>query len=133
METRDAAARWADTWQRCWEANDAQSLTTLYGAGATYRSGPFREPTLGPEGALHYLGRVLAEENEVRARFGTPIVDGRRAAVQWWASYVEEGREVTLAGTSVLRFNPHGLVVDEWDAWNETGGRLEPHPGWGAA
>jgi hypothetical protein len=66
----------------------------------------------------------------VGAWFGEPVVDGDRAAVQWWAALVENDSEVTLAGTSVLRFDGEGLVVDEWDAWNMADGRREPPPGW---
>jgi hypothetical protein len=40
---------------------------------------------------------------------------------------------VTLAGTSVLRFDNDGLVVDEWDAWEEVEGHLTPPNGWGRA
>ena len=86
---------------------------------------------IGPAGAREYVMPVLAEEADVKAWFGEPIVDGDRAAVQWWASLIENGEEVTYAGTSNLRFNADGLVLDEWDSWNRADGRLEPPPGWG--
>lgn len=56
---------------------------------------------------------------------------GRRAAVQWWASLVEEGKGVTLAGVSILTFDIEGLVVDQWDTWNTIAERREPPEGWG--
>lgn len=55
----------------------------------------------------------------------------QRAAVEWWASLVEEGREITLAGTSVLRFGPDGLVIEQRDTWNQADGRSEPPGGGG--
>jgi len=75
---------------------------------------------------------AFGEERDVRARFGTPIVDGDRAAVEWWAALVHEGREVTLAGTSVLHFDADGLVLEQRDTWNVRHGRSEPPAGWGA-
>ncbi len=57
---------------------------------------------------------------------------GRRAAVQWWASLVEDGKAVTLAGTSILTFDAEGPVVDQWDTWNVLDDkRREPPEGWG--
>ena len=133
MNTRDAAQRWSDTWSASWVARNSEPIAALYAPGAIYSTAPFRTPYIGPEGALEYLRPVLAEESAVTAWFGEPVVDGDRAAIQWWASFLENGIEVTYAGTSVLRFNDVGLVVDEWDTWNQADGRLEPGEGWGAA
>jgi hypothetical protein len=36
-----------------------------------------------------------------------------------------------LAGTSVLRFDADGLVVEQRDAWNQADRRREPQEGWG--
>lgn len=131
MDTRAAAKSWADTWQRSWNASDPEPIIALYAPDAIYTVSPFREPNIGTQGARAYLMRVLAEESAVDAQFGEPIVDGRRAAVQWWATFLEDGRRTTLAGTSVLRFNDHGLVVDEWDAWDQADGLVEPPARWG--
>jgi predicted SnoaL-like aldol condensation-catalyzing enzyme len=132
MDTRAAARRWADTWQRCWTAGEPDEIAALYAPDGRYSTGPFREPYVGPAGALEYLRPVFAAESAVEARFGEPIVDGDRASIQWWASLTEPDRDVTYAGTSTLRFDTDGLVTDEWDSWNETDGRREPPPGWGA-
>jgi hypothetical protein len=133
VDTRSAARRWAETWQRGWTTGDPEAIAALYATGARYSTAPFREPYLGPDGALAYLRPVLGEESDVEAHFGEPIVDGDRASVQWWASLTEPEREVTYAGTSTLRFDADGLVVDEWDSWNEAAGRHEPPDGWGRA
>lgn len=133
METRDAAQRWADTWQRNWNGRNVEPIVALYAPDAEYAVSPFREPGLGPEGVRVYLNRVFAEESDVSSRFGEPIVDGDRAAVQWWATYLEAGRYITLAGTSVLRFDDQGLVVDEWDTWEEIEGHRTPADSWARA
>jgi hypothetical protein len=126
MNARDAARHWAEAWQRGWEALDTSAIAALYAADAEYVSAPFR----ASEAPTAYLARAFAEESGVRAWFGDPIVDGDRAAVQWWAALTEDGREITLAGTSVLRFDARGLVVSQWDAWDEIAGRRERPPGW---
>jgi hypothetical protein len=127
MDTRDATRRWADTWRWAWEALDAPAIEALYAADVEYISAPFRDS----EAPRDYLARAFGGEEGVRAWFGDPIVDGERAAVQWWAALTENGREITLAGTSVLRFDDRGLVVSQWDAWDEIAGRRDPPPGWG--
>ena len=92
-----------------------------------YRALAFREPE-SPRG---YLERVLPEGTAVECWFGDPIVSGDRAAVEWWGSWVEEGKELTLAGTTVLRFDADGQVIDHRDYWNEVAGREAPYAGWG--
>ena len=128
MDVRSAARRWAATWEAAWERLDAEAIIGLYRPDAGYVSAPFRDPDRGP---APYLSRVLPEEAHVEARFDEPIVDGDRAAVRWWATLIENGEPITLAGTSVLRFDANGLVVEQWDAWDQADGRRPPPVDWG--
>ena len=129
METVELAQLWRDTWAASWPRRDADAIASLYRADAAYRSHPLRDPE--PGGARAYVERVFAEEEAVECRFGEPIVAGDRAAVEWWASWVEGGEETTLAGTTVLRFGADGLVAEHTDYWVEGSGRRAPFPGWG--
>jgi hypothetical protein len=63
--------------------------------------------------------------------FGTPIAAGDRAAVEWWGSWVENDREVTLAGATILRFDGEGRVIEHVDYWVEREGGMSPFDGWG--
>jgi hypothetical protein len=64
--------------------------------------------------------------------FGEPMVAGDRATVEYWAILVEQGEEVTIAGVSLLRFDPEGRVRAQRDYWTlERGGRGPPN-GWGS-
>jgi ketosteroid isomerase-like protein len=126
-----AARAWADTWQRCWQEGEADPIVALYADDATFTSHPFREVSRGRAGVREYVEGAFGDESEVRAWFGAPVVDGDRAAVRWWAALREAGEEVTLAGTSFLRFDADGLVAEQWDAWHMTAGRRDPTPGWG--
>ena len=86
-----------------------------------------------PGGALAYTRREFGLEDEIRCRFGRPIAADGRAAVEWWASWIEDGKEITLAGATVLRFDADGRVTDHVDYWLQADGRPEPYPGWGGA
>jgi hypothetical protein len=128
METRTAARLWAKAWQEGWEALDPEPIMARYAPGAVHFTEPFRDPARSAGDVRAYVERVLAEEKDPRVWMGEPIVDGDRTAISWWASLREEGADTTLAGTSVLRFDADGLVVEQWDAWNQLDERREPHP-----
>ena len=133
MEAVDAARRWADVWRSAWESKDTDAIVGLYAADARHWSAPFREPRLGQAGVRAYVQRSFDEEDEVRAWFGEPVVGGQQAAVPWWATMIENGRQITLAGTSLIRFDADGKVLSQWDSWNQADGRIEPPPGWGSS
>ncbi len=130
MDTEAAALRWAEIWQRAWPAKDVEAIVALYAEGALYRALVLREPDRGLDGVRGYLQRNFDVEDAIECRFGEPITGRDQAAVQWWASWVEEGRELTLAGVTILRFDDQGQVVDHRDYWNEAAGRIPPFPGW---
>jgi hypothetical protein len=124
-----AARRWAETWQRAWPDKEFQPIAALYEEGASYRSSPFDQPEIG--GAVAYVERQFAVEEAVECQFAEPIAAADRAAIEWWASFVEAGQALTLAGTTVLRFNADGQVVDHVDYWMQSQGRAAPYPNWG--
>ena len=110
MDTRAAARRWADVWQRGWREHDAAAIEALYAEGAFWQQDPFREPEPG------YLARVFAEEESCECQFDQPIVDGDQACVRWSArTRLVSGGTENLAGVSLLRFDPAGLVVEHLD------------------
>jgi len=110
VDTREAAQRWADVWERGWREHDVEAIVALYADDAFWQQNPFRDPEPG------YLARVFEEEESAECEFGSPIVDGERAAVPWSAQtkLVSGGRE-ELAGVSLLRFDVNGLVVEHRD------------------
>lgn len=113
MDTREAAQRWADVWQRGWHEHDAPAIEALYADGAFWQQHPFRDPEPG------FLRRVFAEEESADCQFGTPIVDGDQAAVHWTAqTRLVNGGSEDLSGVSVLRFDASGLVTEHRDFWN---------------
>jgi hypothetical protein len=95
VDTRQAAQRWAEVWERGWPGHDVAAISALYAEGAFWQQHPFRDPEPG------YLARVFAEEESAECRFGAPIVDGDQAAVPWSAqTRLTDGGSEDLAGVS---------------------------------
>ena len=116
----DAARAWVEAWRLGWRTHDVKPIAARYAAGAVFRSHPFREP----EDPRTYVERVFAEEEaEPEIWFGEPVVCEDRAAVEYWAILRVDGNEQTLAGTTLLRFNSDGLVIEHRDYWAVEDGR----------
>jgi hypothetical protein len=69
---------------------------------------------------------AFADEELVECRFGEPIVDDDRAAVEYWAILRSTRGEETLAGVAVIRFGSDGRVVEQLDYWSMQPGRTPP-------
>ena len=120
--------RWAEGYQRAWEADDPDAAAALYAPDCVFRSAPFRDP----EPPVEYTTRIFPEAEARDVHFGEPVEEGDRAAVEWWATLVTpDGRAQALAGCSMLRFDDEGLVVETRDYWHMEPGRRDRFPGWG--
>jgi hypothetical protein len=90
------------------------ALTPLYAGDSVFYSHPFRDREVPKE----YVKWAFGEQVIAECRFGEPIVEGDRAAVDWWAAITAaDGSVETIAGTSLLRFGADGHVVEQRDAW----------------
>ena len=123
MDANAAAAAWVEAWERGWRSHDADVIAARYAEDAAYRSHPFREPE---RSARDYALRAFAEEDESDCLFAEPVVDGDRAAVEWWAAIRSRGSEYTLAGDTLLRFDEAGLVLEHTDYWAQDDVSREP-------
>lgn len=130
MDISSIARRWAEVWRTGWTAKDIEPMASFYAPEATYLSVPFREPDRGIEGVRGYLTREFGVESEIECWFRSPIVDGNKAAIEWWASWAEGGEELTLAGSTFLTFRDDGLIVDHRDYWNQINERRPPYQSW---
>lgn len=130
MDAKGAAHAWIDAWTRAWRTLDAELLEPIYTAESVHRSHPFREPGNPLEYARWAFGE---EEGEPDVWMGEPVVDGERASIEWWAVIVENGKQVSLAGTSIVRFDEGGRVLEQTDYWGTTDSRVEPWPGWASS
>ena len=130
MDAEIAARRWAETWSRAWPQRDAEAIAALYAGTVVYRSPAFRPPDVGLAGVRRYLSEQLPAEENIECWFGRPIVSGHRAAVEWWASWTEQGQELSYAGVTVLHFDDQGQVVEHRDYDNHVERREPPYSGW---
>jgi ketosteroid isomerase-like protein len=114
MTAREAAKRWAEVWEEAWKAADVDAVAALYASDAVFYSHPFRER----QGPREYVAWAFDDQAEAKCRFGEPVVDGDRAAVDWWAVVTsKDGSAESIAGTSLLRFDEGGSVVEQRDVW----------------
>jgi len=127
MDTQAAARWWADEWAAGWREHDSGRIAALYADGAVFRSAPFRDP----DHPRRYSEWAFADEDAVECRFGDPVIAGDRATVEYWAVITAAGRDETLAGVALLRFDGDGLVVEQRDYWQMEAGRRDPFAEWG--
>ena len=127
MDAGSAARRWRDTWLRGWREKDADAIAGLYAPGANFRSEPFREL----QDPRAYAEWAFSGQDSADVWFGEPVVDGDRAACEYWGVVSFQGRDETIAGIAMIRFDAEGLVVEQRDCWNVYDGRRKPTPGWG--
>jgi ketosteroid isomerase-like protein len=113
-------------WTRAWPTADIDAIAGLYAPDAVFHSHPFRDRQEPAE----YVAWAFADQAAAECRFGEPLVDGDSAAVAWWAVVTsKDGSLQSLAGTSLLRFDADGLVVEQLDAWGEADGHRDL-PAW---
>ena len=124
---------WARRYARAWEDADDVAAGALFTDEATYRSDPFHEPHKGREAIRAYWREVTASQSSVRVSMGRPVVEGRRAVVEWWTEMDNDGTPVTLPGALILDFDETGHCQALREYFNlEVGTRMPPPVGWGA-
>ncbi len=123
---------WLDAYRNAWEERDPDAAAALFTDDSTYREQPYDEPFAGPQGVRDYWARVTATQADVHVEYGEPVVQGDRAAVEWWVTMVNGGAEITLAGEFMLRFDGSGLCRELREYWHFTEGTHRPPAGWGA-
>ena len=133
MDAEAAARRWAATWTAAWPAHDVEAIVALVRRRlrAPLDAVPPAAPR-APGRARDYLTGAFAEERRVDdVRFGTPVVRGARAFVEYRARFLDDrGAPMTLAGCAVARFDRDGLVSEARDYWHVEPGDHPPAEGW---
>jgi ketosteroid isomerase-like protein len=123
---------WAERYARAWEDADDEAAGALFTEDATYRSDPLREPHRGRDAIRAYWREVTASQSNVVVAVGRPVVDGRRAVVEWWTQMDNDGTPVTLPGALILDFDESGRCRALREYFNlELGTRMPPPDGWG--
>ena len=129
--TQDTYVAWLERYRRAWIDRDADAASALFAADAVYREQAFQTPFVGRGAIQQYWRTVTATQRDVELRYGRPVVDGRRVAVEWWANLLNDDAPITLAGEFLLVFGDDGLCRELREYWVLRQGRLEPPAGWG--
>jgi len=124
--------RWLDDYRTAWVERDPEAAAALFTEDAVYQEQPYEEPYRGREGVREYWTKVTATQSDIRLNYGTPIVAGDRAAVEWWVTLKNDGFELSLAGEFYLVFDEaSGLVRVLREYWHFGEGARTPGAGWG--
>jgi ketosteroid isomerase-like protein len=126
-----AIDRWIAEYFRCWREKDVEAVVRLFTPDAVYRSSPFRDPHVGREAIRTYWTRATSSQTGFQVKVGEPIREGRRASVEWWATWTEDGDPVTLPGTLVLRFSADGRCEELREYWHVENHAQDPPENWG--
>jgi len=129
--TRLTVNRWIRNYTKAWLKKDTKAITSLFTEDATYHSHPFRPVTQGRKSILDYTLGALDVGQVYEVRFGKPVAEGSRAAVEYWTTMREKVEDVTLAGCVMLRFAKSGLCKELHDYWVLQTGRQQVPLNWG--
>jgi ketosteroid isomerase-like protein len=130
---------WISAYGRAWRKKDDVGVCRLFTEDAVYRSSPTKPPHVGHEAIAAYWRRATATQQDFQIRFGMPVMDGDRLAVEWWASMRDSDwrpeaatSEVTLPGCLVLRFAADGRCAELREYYNPLFGEaVSAPPTWG--
>ena len=125
---------WVDGYGQAWRDKDPDAAAALFTENATYRDHPTGGGYRGPDGVREYWTNITAPQENPDVRMGTPIVstDNRRAAVEFWARFVNDGQPVSVIGILFLRFADGGLCEELRETWNFEMGDHAPPADWGS-
>lgn len=129
--SRETVTAWLDRFGEVWREGDAEAAAALHPADGVYRNSPFLDhPYVGTEAIRGFWERALVGVSDIDFRYGIPVIEGDRAAVEWWVTETNSGEAATLAGIFLLTFEGE-LVSDLREAFVKQAGAHEPHDGWG--
>jgi ketosteroid isomerase-like protein len=121
---------WLDRLGNAWRNLDSEAAADLFTVNAVYRSQPFRASLLGRPEIAGYWASATRNQAGIEVKFGDPVVDGNRVAVEWWAIVNEKGQPSTEAGGLFLVFE-NGLCAELREYWNLIEGKIPVPQGWG--
>ncbi|MFD4789919.1 nuclear transport factor 2 family protein [Streptomyces sp. NPDC058459] len=123
--------KFLDGYRAAWANRDPAAIEMLFTEDGQYREKPYAPAFQGRSGIRDYWSKVTSTQSDISVRYGTPIVVGNRAAVEWWVNLTNSGSAVTLAGSFLLRFADDGLCEELVEYWHFDEGTLAPPTGWG--
>jgi nuclear transport factor 2 (NTF2) superfamily protein len=135
--TIEMVQEWLAAYAKAWQERDPDQVAALFAPECVYRSSPFREPHRGRDGVRSYWRRATEDQRDLDLRFGEPILQGFRVAVEWWAIIRSAGETGvweagTLPGCLYLIFDDEGHCIELREYWHWQDGVVSAYDGWGA-
>jgi hypothetical protein len=124
---------WIGRLEERWRDRDPEAIAALFSEEAAYHQGPFGAVAIGREAIAEHWGKTLSRQKDPVIWFGTPIVSGGRASVEWWCILHDPvtGVPRNSAGSLALRFAADGLCTHFHEYWHAAqDSALEPYEGW---
>jgi hypothetical protein len=105
MIDRRGVDAWIEELGRAWSAGEPEAIGRLFKESVVYRASPFEEPLVGRDLVVSRWREELVDVDEAAVDFSSPLIDGHRVAVEWWAVVTRGGSVTTDSGALVLEFN----------------------------
>jgi SnoaL-like domain len=95
---RERADAWLEGDRQAWEQADTPAVRSCSPSMRPTAPIPCPPSHTGHDGVAAYWTQACASQEDVRVRFGDPIVDGDRVAAEWWTVMRAGGTPLTLVG-----------------------------------
>ncbi|TCO50844.1 nuclear transport factor 2 family protein [Actinocrispum wychmicini] len=130
---RATVVRWVEEYLRAWRDKDDLAVGRIFTADAVYQEipGDDAHTYVGRRSIQEYWRTITAGQTEVTTRYGEPLVQGDRAAVELWITLRANGNWLTFEETNVLYFARDGRVRRNVEYWIMRPGRFDPPARWG--
>lgn len=102
---------WLRRYRECFLELDASALAALFRDDGVLVSAPFGEPHVGRAQIESWYGEAFQLISIHVIEFAAPLVEGRRAAVEWWCTLAIEGKETTEPGALHFELDEDGLCL----------------------
>lgn len=104
MIDRRGVEAWMEELRRGWSAGEPDAIGKLFTETVVYRASPFEEPLVGRDLVVSHWQEELDGVVGAVVDFSSPLIDGERVAVEWWAVVTREGSVTTDSGALILEF-----------------------------
>lgn len=131
---RATVVRWVERYLQAWKDKDDVAVGRLFTRDAVYQEvpGDAGRTFVGRAAIRKYWRTITKGQSHVTTRYGEPVIQGDRAAVELWITLKGGGKWMTIVETNVMTFNRHAQVSRNAEYWVLRQGKFAPPHGWGS-
>lgn len=111
---------WLANYGRAWQARDPITFSELFAADAAYYWTPFREPQLGREAITTAVRAAFSGQRDIHFSFRVLAGSAAPYVAHWTCEFtrISSGRQATVDGIFVLRFDDQGQCAEFREWWH---------------